>query len=42
MTFVEVDGKLEVLDLAAARPDRPEILMLHEGLGSVSMWRDFP
>ena len=42
MTFVEVDGKLEVLDLPAARPGRPEILMLHEGLGSVSMWRDFP
>jgi pimeloyl-ACP methyl ester carboxylesterase len=33
---------LEVLDLPATRPDRPEILMLHEGLGSVSMWRDFP
>lgn len=33
---------LEVLDLPAALPDRPEILMLHEGLGSVSMWRDFP
>ena len=22
--------------------DRPVILMLHEGLGSVSLWRDFP
>jgi pimeloyl-ACP methyl ester carboxylesterase len=42
MTFVDVDGKLEVLDLPAARPGRPEILLLHEGLGSVSMWRDFP
>jgi pimeloyl-ACP methyl ester carboxylesterase len=42
MTFVEVGGRLEVLDLPAARRARPEILMLHEGLGSVSMWRDFP
>ena len=42
MTFVEVEGKLEVLDLPATRPGRPELLLLHEGLGSVSMWRDFP
>jgi pimeloyl-ACP methyl ester carboxylesterase len=42
MTFVEVDGKLEYIDLPAARPGRPELLLLHEGLGSVSMWRDFP
>lgn len=33
---------LEVLDLPATRSDRPEILLMHEGLGSVSMWRDFP
>ena len=37
-----VDGKrLEVL-LYAAPTDRPTIVMLHEGLGSVAMWRDFP
>lgn len=39
---VVVDGRrLETLafDGAAARPP---IVMLHEGLGSVSMWRDFP
>jgi pimeloyl-ACP methyl ester carboxylesterase len=24
------------------RPDRPTLVLLHEGLGSVSMWRDFP
>jgi pimeloyl-ACP methyl ester carboxylesterase len=40
--FIDLDGKLEYLDLPAARKDRPEILLLHEGLGSVSMWRDFP
>jgi pimeloyl-ACP methyl ester carboxylesterase len=38
--FVEVGGaRLECLDLPGATP---EILLLHEGLGSVSMWRDFP
>ena len=33
-----VEG-LEVLDIPG---EGPEILLLHEGLGSVSMWRDFP
>ena len=33
---------LEVLDLPARQPRRPELLLMHEGLGSVSMWRDFP
>lgn len=36
------EAELEVLDLAAARAGRPELLLLHEGVGSVSMWRDFP
>jgi pimeloyl-ACP methyl ester carboxylesterase len=41
--FLELGGaRLEYLDLPATRPGRPEILLLHEGLGSVSMWRDFP
>lgn len=41
--FVELAlGRLETLDIPALVPDRPEILLLHEGLGSVSMWRDFP
>ena len=41
--FVEVgEARLEYLDIPAARAKRPEILLLHEGLGSVSMWRDFP
>ena len=38
MTLGRVDG-LEYLDIPGATP---EILLLHEGLGSVSMWRDFP
>jgi len=33
---------LEVIDLPATRPGRPELLLLHEGVGSVSMWREFP
>ena len=38
--FVDIGAaKLEYLDI----PGRaPELLLLHEGLGSVSMWRDFP
>ena len=27
---------------ASARPDAPLMVFLHEGLGSVAMWRDFP
>ncbi|HET7730187.1 MAG TPA: alpha/beta hydrolase [Usitatibacter sp.] len=33
------DGRIEVLDLPGSTPP---LLLLHEGLGSVSMWRDFP
>jgi pimeloyl-ACP methyl ester carboxylesterase len=37
-----VDGKrLEILAYPPAT-GKPTIVMLHEGLGSVSMWRDFP
>jgi pimeloyl-ACP methyl ester carboxylesterase len=39
---VLVDGKrLEVVRWDGD-PGRPAIVMLHEGLGSVSLWRDFP
>ena len=46
-TFVdlEVDGeavRIEHRWLAPARRDRPLMVFLHEGLGSVAMWRDFP
>jgi pimeloyl-ACP methyl ester carboxylesterase len=41
--FVEAAGaRLEYLDLPATRPGLPELFLLHEGVGSVSMWRDFP
>jgi pimeloyl-ACP methyl ester carboxylesterase len=40
-SFVTVQGrKLEVLRIAGA--DAPTLVFLHEGLGSVAMWREFP
>jgi pimeloyl-ACP methyl ester carboxylesterase len=36
------ERRLETLVYPPAVADRPTIVMLHEGLGSVSMWRDFP
>jgi pimeloyl-ACP methyl ester carboxylesterase len=38
-----IDGaRLESIRVPATRPDRPAIVMLHEGLGSISHWKDFP
>ena len=38
-----VDGKrLEFAWIGPERSDRPVIVMLHEGLGSISLWKDFP
>jgi pimeloyl-ACP methyl ester carboxylesterase len=34
--------RLEYWLIAAARADAPPLVLLHEGLGSVAMWRDFP
>jgi pimeloyl-ACP methyl ester carboxylesterase len=43
MQFVEIGGRrLEVERIAAGGPERPALVFLHEGLGSVAMWRDFP
>jgi len=43
LSFVAVHGhRLEVLRIAGANGDVPTLLFLHEGLGSVAMWRDFP
>lgn len=44
---LRIDGaalRLEVQQLAPAKaqPAAPRLVFLHEGLGSVSMWRDFP
>ena len=35
-------GRLEVQRIAGAGAGAPTLVFLHEGLGSVSMWRDFP
>lgn len=45
--FVEIDWRgrrtrIEHRWIARERSDRPLVVFLHEGLGSVSMWRDFP
>jgi pimeloyl-ACP methyl ester carboxylesterase len=41
--FVEIDGvQLECARFGEAAEDAPMLVMLHEGLGSVSIWRDFP
>jgi pimeloyl-ACP methyl ester carboxylesterase len=40
---INVHGKrLETILYPAARPGAPAIVMLHEGLGSVALWKDFP
>lgn len=40
---VVVQGrKLETRLIPGARAGAPTIVMLHEGLGSISLWRDFP
>ena len=40
---LDVDGlRLEFRMLGPSPEHAPTIVMLHEGLGSVSMWRDFP
>ena len=48
--FIEIDWRGRVVaieyawigDAQGRDPDRPLIVLLHEGLGSLSMWRDFP
>ncbi|RTM15094.1 MAG: alpha/beta hydrolase, partial [Bradyrhizobiaceae bacterium] len=41
--FLSIDGaSLEYKWLAPASADAATIVMLHEGLGSVGLWGDFP
>jgi pimeloyl-ACP methyl ester carboxylesterase len=43
MKHVVVEGlQLEYRDLPAVAEQRSTLLLLHEGLGCVAMWRDFP
>jgi pimeloyl-ACP methyl ester carboxylesterase len=40
---VRVDGRrLETLSFAPSTPGRPTLVMLHEGLGSIKLWKQFP
>lgn len=40
--FAEIDGRKIEIDHHVADPLRPTLIFLHEGLGCVQMWRDFP
>ncbi len=40
-TLSSAAGKLEFLDIPGD-PDKPPFVLLHEGLGSVGLWRGFP
>ncbi|HZS82413.1 MAG TPA: alpha/beta hydrolase [Stellaceae bacterium] len=43
MPFVAIGGcRLEYEWIAETRPGVPTLVFLHEGLGSVALWRDFP
>jgi pimeloyl-ACP methyl ester carboxylesterase len=43
MAFVTVQGhSLEIERIAGTRAGMPALVFLHEGLGSVALWRDFP
>ena len=43
MPFIRAGGhRLDYLTIDAGGRDRPTLVLLHEGLGSVAMWRDFP
>lgn len=43
MKHLVIDGRrLEYRDFPATIADQPVLLLLHEGLGCVTMWRHFP
>jgi pimeloyl-ACP methyl ester carboxylesterase len=43
VAFVTVSGhRIEYVRIEVTRADRPVLIFLHEGLGSVAMWREFP
>jgi pimeloyl-ACP methyl ester carboxylesterase len=42
-SFIDVgEARLEYIRIPATQGQRPPLVLLHEGLGSVAMWRDFP
>jgi pimeloyl-ACP methyl ester carboxylesterase len=42
VNFTRIQGRRIEYDFVRAAPDAPVIVFLHEGLGSLSTWRDFP
>jgi len=42
VNFIRIQGRRIEHDFARAAPGAPVIVFLHEGLGSLSQWRDFP
>ena len=43
ITTVTIDGvRLEYRWVGVSTPDAPTIVFLHEGLGSITQWKDFP
>ena len=43
MPFVDISShRIEYERIEARGSGRPELVFLHEGLGSIAMWRDFP
>ncbi len=43
MKYLTINGlRLEYRDFSATRETGPSILLLHEGLGSIALWRHFP
>jgi pimeloyl-ACP methyl ester carboxylesterase len=43
MPFLTLGGhRIEYLHIPGTRADAPTLVFLHEGLGSVAMWREFP
>ncbi|HEX5513297.1 MAG TPA: alpha/beta hydrolase, partial [Gammaproteobacteria bacterium] len=41
--YLDVDGvRLETLWIGPRPAEAPTLVLLHEGLGSVSLWKDFP
>ena len=42
MSFLEIESRCIEYELNRAQSNVPVIVFLHEGLGSVSTWRDFP
>ena len=41
-SFTVLDQRLEYRWIQGLDPAAPPLVFLHEGLGSVSLWRDFP